>query len=1124
MEGMPSGNNGVGRPATGLGSEHAVMVVGGGVAGMRAAIDLAEAGLRVVLVETSPGLGGRVAQLGFMFPTHDCVLCRGTSDHGYGCTRPAISPAFLDQNVHPNIELMTNTEILGAEGQAGDFVVHLRQHPRYVDVARCVNCGLCTAACPVHLPSGFQVGLAQRKAVYKLAPRAIPDAYVVDKGPYCEGCGICADVCPTDAIDLGAQPMDQAVAVGAIILAIGYSLTDLSHYEEFGWGRFPNVVHSMQYERLASRSGPTEGVVVRPSDGEIPRRIAWLQCVGSRDQRYPYCSSICCMYATKEAMLAKQRAVAAGIEAECRIFMMDERAFNKEFNAYFQRSQATFGVEYVRCRVSSVKEDPATKDLVLHYAQPGGQIAEERFDMVVLSVGTQPPAHSKAVADMLGIDLNPYGFCQTDKFAPLQTSQPGVYVCGAFQSPKEIAETFIDASGAAGDVMRLLRADLGKAKSSREHPFLALNGGPAAGPSGRAARDRALSTHLQAEVDVAGEPPRVGVFICDCHPSIDSVVDTQAVAHYATGLSDVVYTSRFGYGCFEAGQRQIQDAIRDHGLNRIVVAGCSPRTHEPLFQRVVREAGLNPYLLEMVNIREHCAWVHSADPPGATRKARALVRSGVRRVGAMTPVRKQPRDPVRRALVIGGGVAGMTAALSIADSGYDVALVERSAQLGGNLRHVYYVAEGQNPQRLLRDLVNRVRGHERIDVFTRSEVVEHRGSVGNFEATIRTSAVNGGSVGRPGNGGPVTGRPVTGLGYKQDLDAVETRVRHAATIVATGGQEWRGNVYLLGENDNVVTETELEERLAHRPEEFAELDAVVMIQCVRAPEVAEYCSRVCCTSTMKNAIRIKLLNPDCRVTVLYKDIITYGFREQYYTEARRRGVIFIRYDDTLPHVEQVGPLRRAPRQVREGAQDGASLAEHGGQHKRLRVTVQDPTLGQTLVLEPDLLALNMAIVPAAGTDALAEVLGVPLSREGFFKEAHLKMRPMDFMEEGFFVAGMAHYPKFIEETIAHAQAAAGRAITILSKQPLYIGGPVAEVDPSKCVGCLTCVRTCPFGIPKVVPTQAGVGDILGAAYIDPALCHGCGTCTGECPAKAIQLVHYTDEQIYAQGLGAWAVG
>jgi len=1034
-----------------------VMVVGGGVGGMRAAIDLAEAGLHVILIEAAPGLGGRVAQLGFMFPTHDCVMCRGTSDHGYGCTRPAISPAFLDHNLHPNIEVLTNTHIIAAEGQAGDFTIRLRQDPRYVHVERCTNCGLCAVVCPVSLPSGFQMGLSQRKAIYKLAPRAVPDAYVVDKGPYCGDCGLCVDVCPTRAIDLNDEGVYRTAHVGAVVLAIGYRLTELADYEEYGWGRYANVMHSMQYERLASRSGPTEGVVVRPSDGQMPERIAWLQCVGSRDQRYPYCSSICCMYATKEAMLAKQRIP----NAECRIFMMDERAFNKEFNAYYERSKQVFGVEYVRCRVSSIKEDPRTKDLILRYTKQDGlqgavgQLVEERFGMVVLSVGTQPPALAKATAEILGVELNAYGFCETDKFAPLQTSQPGVYVCGTFQSPKEIAETIIDAAGAAGDVMRLMRAEIGRGVSSRKYPFISDN-------------------CFGEERDVSTEPPQLGVFVCDCHPSIDSVVDTAALVDYAATLPDVVHATRIGYGCFDEGQAQIQEAIEQHRLNRVVVVGCSHRTHESLFQRIVRQAGLNPYLVEMVNVREHCAWVHSGHPQMATLKAMELLRGGVQRVRVTSAIHRGALIPTRRALVIGGGVAGMTVALAIADSGYDVILVEGSTELGGNLRHVYYVAEGQNPQRLLRDLVNRVRGHERVTVFVRSQVVEHSGSVGRFRSTIRSHPLSNGQT-------------------------FDTQVEHSVTIVATGGEEWRGNVYLLGTNERVITEIELEDRIAHRPETIAEMGHVVMIQCVHAPDALNYCSRICCTNSIKNAIRIKLLNPGCRVTILYKNIITYGFREQYYTEARRRGVVFIRYDDTTQPV----------------------VEEAGGQ---LRVTVREPMLGQTLTFEPDLLALNMAIVPAAGTAGLARTLGVPLSSEGFFLEAHLKMRPMDFMAEGIFVAGMAHYPKFIEEAIAHAQATAGRALTILAKQPLYIGGSVAIVDQAKCVGCLTCTRTCPFGIPRIQPEKLGVGGIVGAAYIDPALCQGCGSCTGECPAKAIQLSHYTDQQVIAQGLGAWAAG
>ncbi len=1029
------------------GTAGAVLVVGGGVGGMRAAIDAAEAGLKVYLLERLPWIGGRVAQLGYMFPTHDCVLCRGTADHGYGCTKPTISPALLDFNLHPNIEILNNSDLISVGGRAGDFTVTVRRRPTYVDADHCINCGICSAVCPVSLPSPFEEALKPRKAIYKMAPRAVPNTYIVDKVPRCETCRRCEAVCPTEAVHLDEREFEQELDVGAIILSVGFSLPDPGEYEELGHGRYPNVIHSMEYERLASRSGPTEGVVMRPSDGAEPDRIAWLQCIGSRDQKYPFCSSICCMYATKEAMVAKERID----DVRCQIFMMDERAFNKEFNAYYEQAREEYQIEYTRCRISEVKEDPDTHDLILRYPDDEGRMHEEQFDMVVLSVGAHPPNGSKDLANVLQIELNPYGFCETDKFAPLETSRPGIYVCGAFASPKEIAETILDAAGAVGDVTRLMREQVGRLPASREFPFLWRP-------------DR-----LPAERDVSGEEPRVGVFLCRCTPTLDGVVDVDEVAGFAEAMPNVVHVRPVEYGCFEPGLDAIRSDIKEHGLNRVIVAACSHRTHEPLFQRTVREAGLNPYLLEMVNVREHCAWAHIDDPPGATRKAKELMRMALGRVLAAEPVHKLELRPVPRTLVIGGGVAGMTAALNVADAGYDVTLVERESELGGNLRNVYYVAEPENPQRLLRDLINRIIGHERIDLLTETELVSHRGRVGDFTSVLRNL---------------------------RDGRIVETEVTHGATIVATGGREWRGDVYMLGRDPRVVTSEDLEDIIAHRPEEITDLEQVVFIQCVRPPGGVEYCSRICCTNTMKNANRIKMLNPSCQVVVLYQDIITYGFREAFYTEARERGVIFMRYDE-----EHLPDLRKV--------------------NGDLELTAWDPTLDRETTLRPDMLALSMAIEPSPGTEKLARILGVDLSSEGFFMEAHLKMRPMDFASEGIFFCGMAHYPKFIEDAIANAQAAAGRALTILSKDRLYIGGVIAEVDQDSCVGCLTCVRTCPFEVPEIRGEDMGVGKIKGAAYIEPGLCQGCGTCVGECPAKAIQLINYRDEQIMAHSLGSW---
>jgi heterodisulfide reductase subunit A len=1032
-----------------------VLVVGGGIGGMRSALDLAEAGLKVHLVEHTPCLGGRVAQLGYMFPQHDCVLCRGTPDHGYGCTRPSISPAYIQHNQHPNIEILTNTHVMDIEGQAGDFTVSLRQEPRHIDTARCINCGYCAEVCPVELPDSYQQGMTSRRAAYKVAARAAPDAYVIDRGPYCDGCDKCVSVCPSDAIDLNARPRLSSISVGAIILALGFQVFDPTELDELGYRRYPNVLHAMEYERLASRSGPTQGIVHRPSDQERPRSIAWLQCIGSRDQKNAYCSSICCMYATKEAMLAKQR---LGEDVECRVFIMDERAFNKEYNKYFSKARKEHGIQYTRCRVSAIREDPSTRNLRLQYAQPDGELQEEQFDMVVLATGLQPPDSARHFTELLDLELNEFGFCETEKFTPLQTTHSGVFVCGAFASPKEIVETIIDASGAAAEVMRLLNDRLNTYPTSHEWPFLAPD-------------------NLPPELDLTDAPPRVGVFVCSCGGTIAEVIDLAALVEEAKGWPNVVHTEQISFGCFPETLNQIQERIHAVGLNRVVVAACSNRTHEPLFQRMVRQTGLNPYLLEVVNLREQCSRVHRWQRSLASHKAQELVRVAVGRVAAAQPVNKKRHNCRPNALVIGGGLSGMTSALAIADSGYDVHLVERSDVLGGNLQNMYYVAEGYNPRRLGRDLVNRVRSHQRILVHTRTEIARQNGHVGFFQTGLRTS------------------RP--------DGSVEQFDIEHGVTIVATGGVEAREHPLLAF--PEVITQRELEEKVIHCPEEIAALNDVVMIQCVRPENVPEYCSRVCCTNTMKNAIRLKLFNPECRVTVLYKNIVTYGFREEYYTEARRMGVVFIRYtDEDPPEVTRVGD--------------------------RLQVVVHDFSLDRRVVLPADLVPLSMPILPSHGTRELAGILRVPLSSEGFFSEAQLKLRPMDFMREGIFLAGMSHYPKFIEESISHALAAAARALTLLSQGgSLHLGGVVAQVDPEKCVGCLTCTRTCPFGIPQVIQQGArvGVGGLGGAAYIDSAQCQGCGTCTGECPANAIQLIHYTDSQIMLPevgGLGSWQTG
>ncbi|MBU0511658.1 MAG: 4Fe-4S binding protein [Chloroflexi bacterium] len=603
--------------------------------------------------------------------------------------------------------------------------------------------------------------------------------------------------------------------------------------------------------------------------------------------------------------------------------------------------------------------------------------------------------------------------------------------------------------------MRLLNDRLNTHPYTHEWPFLS-------------------SGDLPAERDVSGEAPKIGVFACTCGGTISETIDVSQLAEQASHWPGVFSSEVMEFACFPEGVDYIREQIQARGLNRVVIAGCSNRTHDSLFQRTVRQAGLNPYLAELVNLREQCTQVHRWQAERASQKAQELVRIAVGRVSLAQPVYKQQHQCFPSALVIGGGLTGMTAALAIADSGYEVAIVERTALLGGNLQDMYYVAEGFNPRILGRDLINRVRAHLHVTAYTNTEIVNHQGHIGSYQTELETRL--------PGR------------------DAERFTIENGVIIVATGAYEAHKHHWL--EIPQVITQRELEDQVIHQPEKIAAFEDVVMIQCVQAEGVPFYCSRVCCTNTLKNAIRIKLFNPSCRVTVLYKNVVTYGFREKHFTEARRLGVIFLRYtDDEPPEIIPAGD--------------------------RVMVRVRDLTLNRWLELPADAVPLSMSILPSDGTAELAKMLRVPLSSEGFFDEAQLKLRPMDFMREGIFLAGMAHYPKFIEESISHALAAAGRALTILSQRDaLFTGGIVAVVDPDKCVGCLTCTRTCPFQIPQVIQDddRVGVGGLGGAAYIDPAQCQGCGTCTGECPANAIQLVNYTDDQMMLRdigGLGAW---
>ena len=892
-------------------------------------------------------------------------------------------------------------------------------------------------------------GFGEIETGYDEAEARAEAARCLDCG-ICSECLRCSDICGVGCIDHNMVEKTRTIDVGAVVLAPGYQTFQAELSEEYGYGRYDNVVTSLQYERLLSVSGPTEGHVQRPSDGATPKKIAFLQCVGSRDQKHDYCSSVCCMYAAKQSIMSIEHEP----DTEVRVFMMDMRSFSKGYEAYYQRAQDKYGIGYTRCRVSSLKEDPKTRNVVVRYAERAADgdghaaVIEEEFDMVVLSVGMEISENVRALGRKLGVELDDYGFCQTVQFDPLQTSRPGIYAVGPFREPKDIPDSLVEASGAAAVIGGLLAPARGTL--TREAVF-------------------------PEERDVTDEDAKIAVFVCHCGNNISGFLDVTEVTEYAKSLPGVIHAQEDVYACSQDSIAQIAETVKDVGANRVVVASCTPLTHEALFQSCVRSAGLNPFLMDMANIRNQCSWVHSGGWDEATAKAKDLVRMSAARTGLLDALPTFDMPVEKGALVVGGGAAGMTAALTLADQGFPVHLVERSDALGGNLRHLHFGIEEMgagsrlprdaatglvDPQTFLADLVSRVEAAPLVTVHLATELKSIGGIMGNFMATLQPLADGS--------------QPI--------------EVRHGAAILATGGSEYRGDEYGYGTDPGIVTQQQFEATLAERDD--AGLPAsVVMIQCVGPAE--RYCGRICCTSALKNALVLKQRRPDARVTVIYKDIRTYGFKERLYTAAREAGVVFVHYeDDRAPMVDTAG--------------DG------------VEVRVWEEILGREMTLRPDMLVLSTPVVPDAGAPELSTKLKVPIDMEGFFMEAHAKLRPMDFLSEGIFMAGMAHYPKLLEESIIHAQAAAARAATLLSKETVRAGGRVAAVDVGACVGCLTCVRACSYGAVSIGGDIAGIGDIIGAAQVEAALCQGCGLCAAACPAGAIDLMHYTSNQVMSK--------
>ena len=990
------------------------LVIGGGIAGIQASLDLADRDIHVYLVEKLPTIGGKMSRLDKTFPTNDCSAC-------------ILSPKMADCIGHPNITTLTFHEVTKVEGKAGDFKVTLNAKARYVDPESCTACGDCLAKCPSKgISDEFEFGLTTRRAIFIPHAQAVPRVAIIDAAN-CRmiqngKCGVCAKVCQKKAINYEDKDKEVQIEVGSIIAAPGFNVWDAKIGTEYGYGRFKNVVTALEFERMMCASGPSSGHITTPATNEDPKRIAFIQCCGSRSEKAgwkKYCSSVCCMYATKQAIITKEHS-----DVEEDIFFMDIRSYGKEFEGYIARAQEQYGINMHRsARVSNVEEDPVTKKLIVNFTDDKGDGASEEFDIVVLSIGLNPPEGAEEFAKMLGIELNEFGFCKTSVFKPLETTRPGVFVTGAFAAPKDIPTSVAEASGSAAKAGAHIVDDKFMPRAPKEYP---------------------------PEKEVEGVEPRIGVWVCHCGVNIGSVVDVPGVAEYAKGLPNVVYSGESKYACAQDCLEEISAAIKEQDLNRIVVASCTPRTHEPLFREACRDGGLNKYLCNMANIRDQCSWIHMHAPEAATEKAKDLLRMAIAKAALLEPLVGSEIPVTKAAAVIGGGITGMTAALDIAAQGIPVHIYEKEKQLGGfaakNFRHK---EDGKDVAEYMKELISKVESNKKITVHKGAVIKDIPGFVGNFKVIAE------------------------GAG----------EVEVGAVLFATGAAQYKPVEYNYGCDKKVMTTLELEEALAGG--KFSGKN-IAFIQCVGSRNVdTKYCSRVCCAGSLRNAIQIKMKDPTANVSVIHKDIRTYGFREELFNKASSLGVKFLRYSafDEMPKY------------------DGNVVKAH------------DAILGEDVEIPVDTLVLAAGVAPLREEkQELAIMVKVPISKDGYFFEAHQKLRPVDFATEGVYVAGTAHWPKFLDECIAQGSGAAARMLTIISKDKLISEGIVAVSNHDLCDGCGVCAGCCDYNAITICADENG----MLVSNVNPGLCKGCGSCVASCPAAAMEQRGFRNKQIIAE--------
>ena len=915
-------------------------------------------------------------------------------------------------------------------GEEGNFEVKVVRYPCYVDPEKCIACGLCAEKCPTKVDSEYDAGLAKRKSIYVKYAQAVPLKYGIDP-THCifltKGrCKVCEKVCPAKAVNFEDKEKELTIQTGAIIISPGCDVFDPKAYDVYGYQRSPNIVTSLEFERMLSASGPLGGHLVRSSDKKEPKKIAWIQCVGSRDLHEgakAFCSAVCCTYAIKEAIVAKEHSKEP---LDTAIFYIDMRTYGKDFERYYNRAREEAGVRFIKSRITQILPVNGTGDLLIRYTDEAQKRIEETFDLVVLSVGFAVPKEAVELAKRLDIRLDPYHFTITSSFEPVQTSKPGIFVCGAFQGPKDIPTSVIESSASAAMAESILadsRWSMTKTKTIPE------------------------------EIDVRGELPRIGVFVCKCGTNIAGVLDVPAIAEFARSLPNVVHVEENLFSCSQDTQEKMTQVIKEQKLNRVVVSACSPLTHEGLFQETVVNAGINKYLFEMANIRNQCSWVHGGDPKAGTEKAKDLVRMAVGKVSLFETMSEPQIKINQTALVIGGGVSGMSAARNLAAQGYPTCLIEKSSALGGQARDIYQTWRGEDVQQNLTKLIHEVQSNPKIDVRLNTELKQVEGFVGNFKSTLQTH----------GN---------------------ETVLEHGIAIIATGASELKPDQYLYGKDPRVLTSLDLDRKFIDRDPLLNQVQSAVFIQCVGSRiKERPYCSKVCCTHSVVSALKLKESNPEMDVYIVYRDIRTYGLREDLYREARAKGILFIRYDDNKEL------------NVNKDKDD-------------LQVRFTSYVLNREMEIRPDLLILATAIVPPK-ENPVANLFKVPVNSDGFFVEAHVKLRPIDFSTDGVFVCGLAHSPKPIDESIAQGLGAAARSATLLSQKEMFGNAVVAFINPETCVGCQGCLKVCSYEAIRYLEDRK-------ICEVNEAICKGCGACAATCPSASAQLKRFTSKQIYAQ--------